>query len=469
MNVFLRRLFSDSSISIASSILAAAAIFYTFRLGFQHVGGNQLGAWALLTGLTAFARFAETGANLSVARQVVLDSSPAERPAAGPALAAGLSLATLPATVLSGVVVTIAVLMLNREHKIASDFNELMCLSIGVVLFAALNSTSGILSGVLDGTRQISRRAATGVVSSVVLIGLSSVLIPRYGLYGFVISNLGYNFVQGLFYFIAIRSSAKLSLSRLEYLRACRQCGAFMGRAMILGVARAGFEPLTKLLINISAGLTAVAVFDLANRVSVQVRQIASSPMQIIAIETARDEAHLTETQWTRVFHWIERAFIIATVFALMQVIGAPLLSLFSIGHIDAAFLLVNLMLAIAMVFNSVGVTAYNVTMSSGQVKILIAIHFVMLAINLVVGLLLNPFWNLAGAFSWSLALGIGGPLTLVVFMRMHGQSFSPLRRLAFLIPLALTALVAASFFAPPLTHGALAIIKAMLGAATPA
>lgn len=410
--------------SLLNTATSAAALFVVFRFGFREVGGEFIGLWALVSGLLMFARIADTGASVSVARLAVIGRANNAK-ALGPYLWAGLTVATVPTLLLSSVIVVVAGMVLGAGGTRASEIALLPQVLSVALIYAVGNSAAGIISGCLDGVGRMVWRFLGGSVANLVLIGLAVWLLPTLGQAGFLIAHTAYIGVQLAIYIVLLFAArADLSVTRGDYLAATRDSFGFLSKSIFLGAARTGFEPVSKMLIGQFGGLTAVALFDLAVRVSSQLRQLANAPLQPIAVLTARSSAALQADHRTLVERWMPISIAAGFVMALGQVVSAPLVSWLMIGHIDASFVMMSAILAVSFFVNFSGTVAFYVVLASGRLRGLIMMHIVMTALNVALGVVMGWIWGAMGVVAaWGITLAIGGPTVLGLYLVDHPMS----------------------------------------------
>jgi O-antigen/teichoic acid export membrane protein len=437
---------TQTLLAMLNTATAALGLFVVFRLGFQETGGDFIGLWALVSGLLMFARLADTGASLSVARLAVIGRAQ-NATGLGPYLWSGLTVATIPTLLLSTIIVLLASLVLSAEGSEASRISLLPQLLAAAWFYAIGNSAAGILSGCIDGAGRMTWRYSGGVTANVVLIGLAVWLLPALGEAGFLLAHIAYIAVQiAIYALLLLATRADLSTTRTAYVTATRDSAGFLSKSIFMGAARTGFEPVSKMLIGQFGGLTAVALFDLAVRVSNQLRQLGNAPLQPLAVLTARSSAALQDDHKPIIERWMIICIFGGLTMALFQIVSAPILSWIIIGHIDGSFIFMSNILAVAFFVNFSGTVAFYVVTSSGQLGGLLRMHAIMTVINISLGFVLGSIWGTMGVvFAWGATLAVSGPAALFIYLAENPLSRRTRKHLVLLFSAGLLALMLAA------------------------
>lgn len=412
----------QAGLSLFNTATAALALFLVFRLGFQHAGPEFMGLWALLSGLMMFARIADTGASVSIARLAAIGARTNGPDHMGPYLWAGLTVAVLPTIVLA-TVISLITLVVMRATWADHGLSDLLNLTIGTAwLYALGNSFAGVLSGCLDGSGRMAWRYLGGGAANLVLVGIALVLLPSAGPKGFLVAQIVYVAVQTAIYIgIILACRFRLATTWAPYVATVKESFQFISKSIVLGAARTGFEPVSKMLIGYFGGLAAVALFDLAVRVSSQLRQLVNSPLQPIAVLTARSTAALDKAHQGVIERWMLICLVAGFAAAMVQIASAPLVSALVLGRLEPDFVTMSIIFAVSFFINFAGTVAYYVVMASGRLRALIIVHLVMAALNILLGAALGWLWGALGVtLAWGVTLAIGGPAVLGLYLKDH-------------------------------------------------
>ncbi len=289
---------------------------------------------------------------------------------------------------------------------------------------AVLNTGMGLLVGSLDGTgRSIDRAVAILIATSLYALSAEP-LIAHFGVLGLPAGMA----LQSVLTMLML--SARMPLSRerrssgLAWL--VRTSTAYVLQGIWLGATRAGFEPLCKLAIVQAGGYGAVAVFDLANRVSAQIRAMLMSGVQPLGAMSVERTTGFTEDARAHLMRAWNVAFRLAAYLAAGQLCAGPLLSILALHLVEPSFVVYNTIFALAAWVNALGLIGVQAETGSARLAPLLRIHIEMLILNTVtsVGAAIGNLAVLV-PLGWGIALAWGGTR---VFLRMLARFSVPLR-----------------------------------------
>lgn len=268
-------------------------------------------------------------------------------------------------------------------------------------------------------------RYLASVGANLLLVVFAIFLVPTIGAQGFLIAHILYVVALTIIYALLLFTSGQLLFGPAkEYISVTRASFSFLSKSIFMGTARAGFEPVSKLLVGYFAGLTAVALFDLALRVSSQLRQLANAPLQPIAVLTARTTAALSPEHRPMIEKWMLISIAAGFAVALGQIVSAPVVAWLVIGRVDGFFSTMSAILAISFFINFSGTVAFYVVLASGQLKGLLALHAWMTILNIALGASMGWIWGGIGVIvAWGITLAVGGPVTLGLYLVEHSMS----------------------------------------------
>lgn len=417
-----RRVVPNAVASVLQIALVALALFLIYRFLLQRVGTEKLGTWSLVVALVSLGRVAELGIPGSVVRYVARleadhDYAQAERLIARSAalLAVSLGLGLLALYVpLRG---SIDLLFPRTAHD---DALQLLpwCMAMTWV-----SGISGVLLAGLDGQSRMTQRAALVIAGTLLLTAAAMALVPGFGIRGMVLAQLG----QGLFLMIG----AALVLSHRRRPPApARRGGERVRWKALLGYG-AGFQfitlvgilldPMTKAILGRVDGLSAVAYFELASKLVLQVRNLVVSANQVMVPYIASitgvpgKVAQVYRSSWKAVF------VIAIPVFALLAV-NVPAISMLWLGTLQPLFCAFALLLIGANAVNVLCGPAYFSNLGEGELRWNVLAHAIMAAANALLSVSLGYLFQATGVIlGYSLAVISGSVMLLAAFhVRSH-------------------------------------------------
>ena len=379
--------------SVVGSLSTAVSLFLIFRFAVIFAGVEALGVWSLLQGVMVFSRISDVGAGTNLTRLIAVQVG--EHGAANfrVHLATGMLLSTFPTLILGLIVVLASAELLHFGYpNLSIPRNQLSTLIWSSFLVAVLQSLGNLVAGCLDGYGRMFERGIFMAVANGVTIPVSYILIREYGVVGI---GFSYIFLAGLFllgsasYLLLLnfRQSAIPMSNVLSVARASWKVSVGM---IYIGVLRLIFEPTSKILIGEFGGLHAVAVFDLANRVTAQIRMLLSSASQSLLPLLARHESADVQSSRSTLLDWSSLLERWAWYAFGLEILSAPLLSHLAFGEWNANFGIYFLSMGLANTLNAFGLTAYYSEVARGYLGSLVRIHIIMAILNVFFGALLG-------------------------------------------------------------------------------
>ena len=377
----------NSASSLISSITTAAALFLIFRLEVGQVSASAMGCWALLQGFFVGARISDSGAGTNVTRQVAAQIRAGDPVDVARTVIASLLIGTAPVFLLSIAVYFPATgYVTHRFHSeiAAGGIQHLALLSLA---FAVTSSAATIILAALEGMFWLVTRNLLTAAGNLIALVIAFPIIHLTGVPG-----IGYTYV--------FMSASQCVLGIVFLVIACRKTATCRSRLMsiiramwtqnlqlsFIAVLRLTFEPMTKLLLSTTTGLAGIASFDLALRISTQLRVFLQALVQPLLILGARSDSEM-DVESKQKFEAMRRHLAWTNSYLLeIQLVAAPLLSWVGFGSLNKSFVIFLAILAFANQINTLGLVGYYYQISSGSMRPLARLQSVMALINLVVG-----------------------------------------------------------------------------------
>lgn len=311
--------------------LIVLAIAYPVYLHF--LGYETYGVWLILATVLTFAQLGNLGISSAIMKLVAEEHGRGNTKgiqsyvttALGILLVTG-SLALILILLFQNQIIS-AFKLSGQNAVIASHFLPYIAfLSVCVMLVQVLNST---ISGL--GRMDIANYILSG--GRVVTVGTSSILLWfGNGIESLLIGNtLSYIFVGGVSVFF-IKRNANIHLFCVNNLnRQCfRKLLRFGGGVFGSSVANMLLSPFNKLMLSRYAGVSAIPVYEIAFKGSMQVRNLIAASLSALMPEVSRIGASMTEYSRNRITSIYRRAmkliFLLGVPLYVGLIIAAPLL-----------------------------------------------------------------------------------------------------------------------------------------------
>jgi hypothetical protein len=400
-----------SVLVVVSSMTTALTLFAIFRLTTELFSAQWIGAWSLVQGLFLVARVSDSGAGNNISRVVavrVKDGSPLDL---RNLTLSALTIASLPSILLA--IATAPVIGWYLTAQFGGDLNrdQLWTLVWLALLNAALAALSNVLLAICEGVFELNYKSI--VVISGNFAGLIA-LLPLLNLAG----------PSGVGWVYAMISGTQLMLAAIRVLRlimsarsiqqsTIRQNIRLLWRENIhlsgIAVIRLSFEPTTKFLLSLFAPLIVIAQFELALRVTTQIRIVIQSALQPLLVLGARADENAA-ARLREVFLRNDRVLSSLSLGGLVaQVLAAPAIQWLAMGFHSTIFTVFFAFLAAGNAVNTMGLSGYYWQLSSGSLYPLVRVQALMAAGNICVGaigLALDSAALVVAAYSAAFAFG---------------------------------------------------------------
>lgn len=308
------------------------------------------------------------------------------------------------------------------EHQFGAKLQQydIMVMTITALACGVIGSLYGSVVALLEGYGRIIIKNYVTIFSSITAGLLSWPLISTWGVKGFCAVNLTLVGSQLILSFgiLALQEYGKFNISLSETVRIIQEIWKATLAFSIMGVLRLTFEPVTKLLMSTGDSLPALASFDLALRISTNARGLIQSAIQPLLYVGSR-KVNVLEGHVKHLYSVSNiRTYRLSILFAAGQLACAPILSELGFGTADNGFIVFICCLICANTLNTFGIVGYYFQVSSGVMYPLVVIHFMMLVINIGVGILGRIFFGPIGiVFGYCLTFAFGGLASLKLYL----------------------------------------------------
>lgn len=345
--IFAGQLSRNGLFAFGQTIIVTLSLFLVYRLVIMQVGLSQLGIWSLLLAGSAFARIGDVSGAGALARFVAMRSHSGEEAHARNTVHTVLLTSLVFNAGLSLILWYIAPYALTRflDPTYLTEATALVPFAIANMFLGAL--AVAVTSGI-DGAQRADQRALVMIAAALFLVAASFVLVPYLGVLGFAIAQVAYQCVILVIGWLVLRSH----ILGLGWLPWHWRRGIFFettGYALKLngiGVMMLLFEPLAKFSLNGIGGPSLVALYELASRLVVRVRDLTvAAAIPLVPAFAAHSEAN--NDKFRRIMLKATRLATMAAVVNTVIILAVgPLFSLVMLGRISSELLLIVAALA---------------------------------------------------------------------------------------------------------------------------
>ena len=397
-------------------------LFFVYRYLIDRLGLERVGIWALVLATASATRVSELGLASSVTKFVASARADGnERAAAEAVQTAAISLALVLAILLLAVYPGL-VLILPRLLPPTSLADGLAVLPYALISMW-LGSVSGIWMSGLDGALRSDLRAGLGILSTLLFVALVVLAVPRLGLVGVAVSQVGQGaLLTGLGWLAVRRVLGHMPLLPRRWSRSrFREMLGYGMNVQVMSVVMLLFEPTTKVLLARYDGLVSVANFELAQQLVTKIRALIVETNRVVVpvIAGARDDGAGARAVYSRNLRYL--MLLLTPLFAGLAC-ALPAVSEVWLGRYQGQFVAMAVGLTGAWYFNSMTAPASFAYLGQGRLRWLTVGHLVLGVSNLLLGVLLGPLFGWPGVITgFVVSLVAGSGLPLWMYHREHG------------------------------------------------
>ncbi|UMY66388.1 lipopolysaccharide biosynthesis protein [Flavobacterium sp. HJ-32-4] len=394
-------------------------ILYRYLL--DRLGAELLGVWSVIVATTSLASVANLGLNTSIVKFVASYAARGDESKIKQLLFTSFIFIGGLYLVLSGIILLVAGWLLPM-------FIPLQFLEVakGVLPFSLLclciNAIGGVVGSALDGIQKNYIRSAVLSGSSVVLVVLSFIMTPLYGLKGLIYSQILQALMVLAICVIAFNRFRPGSFSPgWHWSRSIfREILSYGSKIQVLALLQLSYEPVTKLILSRWGGLAAAGYYEMASRLVSQVRAVIVNANQVvipIIAEASERDSDRVRDLYIRSFRTI---LPLDTVLTLALICTSPLVSVLWLGHAEMIFVFAMTANGIGMFLNICTNPAYFGFMGEGKLNPLLISAFTMGLVNVFGGWLLGTWLGGYGVIiAWNLAFVAGSLLVMLQYHRV--------------------------------------------------
>lgn len=410
----------NAAAAVAQVVLSGLLLFALYRYLLDRLGASSLGVWSLVLASTNVARLGGLGLQGTAVRFVARGLARGSR-----ASAARYAETALVATGIAiGAVLVLAYPLIGAalarlvDPALRAETQQLLPYALGSLWVGALG---GVVQSALDGCQRITARSAITVSASVLLVAASVALVPWLGLRGVALAQL----LQGAWLYGLGWRRLRSSLPELPLvprridrpsLREMLRFGANVQAESLLAMLH---DPIAKGLLAHFSGLPSVAYFEMATRLTQQLRALVTAALQVLVPMIAGVQER--EPDRVRALYRSSTEFLVIVslpAFGLL-IVAAPLICRLWLGHDEPAFVTSLVWLAMAWWVNTMSAPAISANFGTGFIVSHTVAALLIAVVNLALGLVLGNAWPGAGVLlSWVVALGVGSLWVIVAYHR---------------------------------------------------
>ena len=355
--------------SIAEVLLNGLGLFVIYKNVVSVLGLKMLGVWSIVLATTAFGRLADVGISAGLARFIAREQARGDTDKANAHLQTGL----ITVAAVMAVLTILAYWPIHYALAIALGDGELAVarrlIPYALLTFWLLNLNS-VTAAALLGLHRADLRSISNIIGMIGQVMASLLLVRDHQLMGLAWAQTGqYVLAIGLSWLFIHRVQPGLPWIPTTFSRASfRELLGFGVKLQIGTIANLLFEPTSKIVIGHIAGTATLGLFEMAYRMVYQVRNVAISALQNLVPAFTR--LHETDssalTTLFRKASWMGGALGAGSMSAIA--LGAPIVSMLWIGHLESGFVRLTALLAICWCSNILAAPSYFFGLGTGAI-----------------------------------------------------------------------------------------------------
>jgi O-antigen/teichoic acid export membrane protein len=382
-------------------------ILYKFIL--SQIGVKLLGVWSLIIATTSVASIANFGISSSIVKFVSTYNAKKREDLIAKLIFTSLIFIITTYTLIS---ITIYILGTSLLHFfIEEDYINIALTILPFSLISLIiNASSGVFNSAIDGIQKNYIKSYIIIFSSIVLLILSILFTPKFGLLGLVYAQI----FQSIFvlistvFFLKKQSNSFINLRWNWDTILFKEIFSYGSKVQAASALEMTFEPVTKFLLSKYGGLNMVGYYEMASRLVVQLRGLIVSANQVIIpviAESKEINPDDIKTLYKKTFSIVLYVNIILTT---CIVIMTPIISLTWIGHYENVFVLFLIICSASTFLNISSGPAYFNYMGEGRLNWIVISILISFMINVFLGNFLGlKFGGIGVVIAFNLSLAI--------------------------------------------------------------
>ena len=396
-------------------------ILYKFVL--TQLGIELLGVWSLIVASTSVVSLANFGISSSIVKFVSTYNTRKRTDLVNKLIFTSLIFILTTYTLLSSIIYFLGSRLLHfiiDEHYISIALTLLPFSLISLIL----NATSGVFNSAIDGIQKNYVKSYIVIFSSIVLLILSILLTPKYGILGLVYAQVFQSIIVLILTIFYFRKLVHFPINfRWNWDNTIfKEIFNYGIKVQISSILEMTFEPISKFLLSKFGGLTMVGYYEMASRLLVQLRSLITSATQVIipvVAESKENNPGNISLIYTKLFSIVLYLNILLTTFI---VVSAPVISLIWIGHYESIFVNIVIVSSLSMFFNISSTPAYFNFMGEGKLNWIVLSILMSYMVNILLSYLLGPYLGGMGIIlSFNISLLLNAILLISAFHKMKG------------------------------------------------
>lgn len=437
-----RKVLNVSSSLLQAFVSAVSGIFVS-KFSFHFLGAGLLGFWAIILSISSFGAFLNSGICVAVIK-FIAESDGKDEFAIRKTIFSSLTI-SLALTVIASIVLflTYFVYFYFQPSYEGYSWSLYAC---GAIIVFILTSLSNIILNFFDGFKLTYFKNTIIIITTIFYLSASFFFLQHFALVGFITVLIMQNvlvIVFGLF----VLNKRKHFIFSFKYFdkKHAKELLHFSTKVQYITLIGFVLDPLTKGLLKHFGTYSNVGVYDMANKLVLQVRTIIVNLNQLLLpyfSKSADGAGQNNKYIYVTIFKLLLRP-VIWTFISL--IIFSRFFSFFWLKEYNTEFVFYIIILSVASLLNVLSTPSYYSSLGQGKLRSLLKIHLIMGFLNLLLGFTMGYFLSAKGvAGAWAIALATGS--LLLIYQASHEYAYSLKEKIGGSFWVIITALVFAFF-----------------------
>lgn len=268
----------NAMLAAAQAIVGAGALFVCYRLVIVFHGLEKIGLWSVLLAVINIVRLFDPSGNHVLSRNVARSHKEGDGQGITEYIDS-LTIFLLAAYIVLPLLAYFPIAFFMPRIFESENLPEALILLPWMLGSLFVNVIGLALAGAIDGLQRADLRGYAMIASQAIFILFAAVLIPPFGLLGFVWAQIVQFFALAIMARMLLRREVRELgwLPRRFRLHRLKEILSYGVKVQMTGWAGFLGDPLARLLLNRYGGLAPTAVYEIASKVVVQVRMVIAA------------------------------------------------------------------------------------------------------------------------------------------------------------------------------------------------
>jgi O-antigen/teichoic acid export membrane protein len=438
-----KRIFVNGLSSLVQVVITILTYFFLYKYLYKYLGAAQLGLWSLILATTSVVSIGSLGVSGSAVKFVAAYTAKKDYKKVNEVVYTGVLITTVFIAVFS-VIIYFLISYLLKSLVSQQDIETARALLPYALVSLIANTIGLIFLSAVDGLQLIYLKNILLIVFSVVFLIFVFILVPYFKIVGVAyaqtIQSVG-TLLGGVV--LVSRKIKGFSIFRWTFSKSVfRELFAYGMKVQAMSVASMLFDPITKFFLTKFGGLSIVGIYEMANKLVLQLRNLIITTSQVLVPAIAGlvevGTANIKKT-YKGMFEVISFSSIILTTYILAF---SKFISIIWIGKIQPDFVIAISLVSIGWLFNLFSGPAFLINLATGRLRWNLVSQLAIGVFNCIFcylfGVFFNKYYIILGA---SLSLTLSALLLIYFFNRHYKITFAELLS-KYLIRLIITSVI---------------------------